>query len=95
MRCSRDLAVHREMVEEAGNVGLTEGGWMPLAAEEDEAPYPMHIRLLGAVAIMLLADGFAQRLQQAGRAFGIDGAGIRHTTLLERLTPMLANVLIM
>ena len=41
---------------------------MPFAAEQDEAPYPMNIRLLGPVAIMLVANGLTKLLQQPGPA---------------------------
>ena len=71
LSCSSDLAVDGKMVEKARDLGLAQGGWVPFAAEQDEAAYPMNIRLLGAVAIMLVADGLAQLRQESGLAFGI------------------------
>jgi hypothetical protein len=76
LHCSSDLAVDGEMVEKPADLRLAQGFRVPLGAIHDEAAYPMQIRLLGAVAIMLLADGLAQLLQQPGLAFGIDGVGL-------------------
>ena len=93
--CSRDVAVDREMVQKPGDLDFPEGCRVPLAREQDEAAHPMNIRLLGAVAIMLVANGLAKLRQQPGLAFGIGGCGNPTWRLLDGLTPILARYVIM
>ena len=63
-------------------LGLTSGGRVPFATEQDKAAYPINIRLLGAVVIMRVANRLANLLQKTGPAYGIDGVGVRHSAFL-------------
>ena len=58
----REAALRREAGEGRLHLAGAHFARMPLAVEEDEAPHPVRIGLLGAQAVMLQPDAIAKRV---------------------------------
>ena len=52
------------------HLGRTHGSGMAQGMKADEAPHPEEIGLLGAQAVVLVADAFAHLIEQPGRGAG-------------------------
>ena len=61
------VALDGQRAEEPGDLGGTHPGRMPLVVEQDEAPDPADVGLLGAQAAVSRAQGRAYAVEQAGR----------------------------
>lgn len=59
-----DTALDREMAQEGGDLGFAHLGRMAFLVEEDEAPDPIEISLLGADAVALDAQVPAHAIEQ-------------------------------
>jgi len=73
----RDFALDGQGTEEARDLGGAHVGGMALAVEEDVPADPSDVRLLGAAAAVAEAVGFADAVEELGRA-GRGRAGLRH-----------------
>lgn len=66
LRSGRDLSPGRQIGQERFDLGLPHLRRMPLAVGQDEAPYPAHIRLLGAQALARCAGCNAEAAADHG-----------------------------
>ena len=82
-RCG-DVALDGEPAQIPGELGATHLGGMPLLVEEDVAPNPRDVGLLGSPAIVAGAHGIPDPVEQAPRAgrgwrwFPYNGRGAHH-----------------
>lgn len=77
LRGSRYIFLHSEMCEELGDLVFAHLVWVALVVKEDEAPYPIDVRLLGADRIMFHAQMPADAVEQLRRRSD-GGCGGRH-----------------
>src|ERR1700730_3083831 len=66
LRRGGDLPIDRQGREELRHLGCAHLRGMPFVVEEDEAPDPGDVRLLGAAAHMAGAQGLADTVEEAG-----------------------------
>jgi hypothetical protein len=62
----RNLALHRQVGENGAHVWRTQGGWMSLAMEADEALDPVDVGLFGADAVGFEAELLADAIESVG-----------------------------
>ena len=65
LRRGRDLPLYREPGDKRAHLVLAHLGRVALAVEQDVAPNPGDVRLLGFQAVVSRADGLAYAVEQA------------------------------
>jgi len=68
LRRRRDAFRHGEVVQEVANLGAAKLPRVPLPVEQDEAPDPVHIGLLGAEAVVPHPDRRSNLVEKPRRA---------------------------
>ena len=74
LRGRRRVPLHREVVEEGGDLGAAELPGVPAVVEEDEGADPLEVCLLGARGIMKAAEGGLHGCGEGHR--GVGGVGL-------------------
>src|SRR5262249_15548517 len=62
---TRDIAVDSERGQEAGHLGATHLGWMPLVVKQDVAADPGDVGLFGPPTIVSDAEGLPNAIQKS------------------------------